>query len=136
MLFKMSAEYAHHDHGESCDLGVKSPDDVLKCFDEFDWAHEISEASRLEKVSPTLSVEDTINRRLIWVSGYSDPKFPSFVSECSFPGIKKRLFGLLGEGMGVVELHTQEFDVRQARRALELFILNDEAGLRKLYEMP
>ena len=136
MLFKVSAEYAHHEHGESTDLGVRSPADVLKCFDEFDWAHEISEAARLGRVSPTMSVEDTTNRRLIWVSGYVDPKFPTFVSECSFPGMKKRLFGLLGEGMGVVELHTQEFDVRQARRAFELFVSSDEAGLRELYEVP
>lgn len=48
MLFKVSAEYAHHKHEESSDLGVTSPADVLKCFDEFDWAHEISEASKSE----------------------------------------------------------------------------------------
>lgn len=133
MLFKVSAQYAHHEHGESNDLGVKSPADVLKCFDEFDWEHEVSEASRLGGVSPTLSVEDATNRRLIWVSGYGDPKAPTFVSECSFPGMKKRLFGLLGEGLGLVELHTEEFNVQQARRAIELFVSDDDAGLPELY---
>ena len=134
MTFKVTCQYAHQDHNESTDLGLMSPAEVLRCFDEFDWEHEITEANRLGKVSPTLSVEDAANRRLIWVSGYDDPKSPTFVSECTFPGMKKRLFGLLGEGLGVVELHTQEFDSRQARRALELFVSNNEAGLRQLYD--
>jgi len=136
MLFKVSVcHHAHQEQMESSDLGVRPPADVLKCFDEFDWTHEISEAIELGR-SATLSVEDATSPRLIWVGGYGDPKFPTFVSECSFPGMKKRLFGFLGEGMGVVELHTQEFDLRQARRAIELFVSNDDAGLRELYESP
>ena len=134
MVFQVSAQYAHQEHTEQIELGVKSPEDVLKCFDEFDWEHQVSEASRLEKVSPTLSVEDAASQRLIWVSGYGDAKFPTFVSECTFTGLKKRLFGLLGEGLGRVELHTDELNLQQARRALELFVANDEAGLRELYE--
>lgn len=134
MLFEVSAQYAHQEHSESTTLGAKSYSEVLSCFDEFDWEHEVSEASRLEKVSPTLSVEDKAGRRLIWVSGYSNPKFPLFVSECTFPGMRKRLFGLLGESMGLVELHSEEFSTHQARQALELFMSNDEAALRQLYQ--
>ncbi|MEQ1765181.1 MAG: hypothetical protein ABL984_18785 [Pyrinomonadaceae bacterium] len=134
MLFEVSAQYSYQDHNESTDLGTKSAADVLKCFDEFDWEHEVSEATRLGKVSPTLSVEDKVGQRLIWVSGYSNPKFPSFVSDCTFPGMAKRFFGLLGEGMGVVELHTEGFNTLQARQALEFFVTNDEAALRQLYQ--
>jgi hypothetical protein len=131
MLFNVNGQYAHQEHMESSDLGMKSPSEVLTCFDEFGWEHQVSEATRLGKVSPTLSVQDEANRRLIWVSGYGNPKFPTFVSECTFPGVKKRLFGLLGPG--IVDLHTEEFDARQARQALELFVSNDEAGLNQLY---
>jgi hypothetical protein len=133
MLFNVNGQYAHQEHMQSSDLGMKSPAEVLTCFDEFGWEHEVSEATRLQKVSPTLSVQDEAERRLIWVSGYGDPKFPTFVSECTFPGLKKRLFGLLHDGPGIVELHTDKFDARQARQALELFVSNDEAGLRLLF---
>lgn len=134
MLFEVSAQYAHHEHSESTALGAKSSSEVLRCFDEFNWEREISEAERLERVSPGLSVEDAASKRLIWVSGYGDPKSPTFVSECSFPGMRKRLFGLLGEGMGIVELHSGDFDTAQARQALEFFVSNDEAALRQLYK--
>ena len=134
MLFNVTSQYAHQEHEESTDLGEMSSTAVLKCFDEFDWAHQVKEANHLGKVSPTLSVADTTNRRLIWVSACGEPSSIEFVSECTFPGMKKRLFGLLGEGPGMVELHTQQFDLTSARRALELFMSVDETSLRHLYE--
>ena len=108
--------------------------DVLKSFDDFDWKNQIMEANRLSKVSPTLSVEDKTNERLIWVSAYGDETYMTFVSECKFRGMKKRFFGLLGEGPGLINLYAERFDMPQARKALELFVANNEAGLRHLYE--
>ena len=131
MLYSVSCQYAHHEHHESTQLGVMAAADVLRCFDEFNWEDQVLEANRLGKVSPTLSVEDKTNDRLIWVSGYGERDI-TFVSECRFTGLTRRLFGLLGPG--TVTLHTQRFNGKEARRALELFMSDQQLELRRLYE--
>lgn len=132
MEFSVSAQYAHQEHSESVHEGKMSSTAVLRFFDNFDWASQVSEASRLNKVSPTLSVEDTTNDRLIWVSGYEDSQKILFVSECTFKVPKTFFFGLIN-WQGVFRLNTQDFLEEAARNALEFFMKNDETALRDLY---
>jgi len=114
MTYSVTCQYAHHDHSESEDLGNKRALEVLQIFDQFPWSEQVEEANRLEKCSPTLSVDDKANRRLIWVSAYGAAAELVYVSECSFPGMKKALFGLI-ERTGIVAFQKDGFTQNQAR---------------------
>ena len=119
---------------ESVNLGSMSPESVLRAFDEFDWRGQVAEATRLQGVSPTLSVEDLSGKRLIWVSGYGEPENISFVSEYTVRRPEKSFFGVIERERAIEIGSTQTFTQTQARRALELFAANSESELRSLYE--
>lgn len=130
MHYSVSCQYAHHQHEESTDLGVMNAVDALRTFDDFKWSEQLEEANHLQKCSPTVSIK--AGERLIWVSVYGAPAAPTFVSECSFPGVKKKLFGLM-QVRGTVNLHADELTFEQSRTAVELFLNGDEDALRSLY---
>jgi len=130
MNYSVSCQYAHHQHEESSHLGVMNEADVLRAFDAFAWSEQVREANRLQKCAPTFSIRAA--ERLIWVSAYGEPAAPVFVSECSFPGAKRILFGLM-QVQGTVHLHADEWTLEQSRRAVERFLSGEEDALRALY---
>ena len=132
MPYAVSCQYAHHDHSESVDLGSLESNDVMREFDRFNWSKQVEEAGRLQKCAPTFAVEDKPGNRLIWVSAYGDPQAPTFVSECRFPQTRKALFGLLTYD-AVTNLHTNDFSLEAARRALENFVAGANDDLQALY---
>ena len=132
MEYAVSCQYAHHDHTESVDLGSLESVGVLQEFDKFDWRKQAEEANRLQKCAPTLSVEDKPGKRLIWVSAYGESGKLMFVSECRFTQVKKTLFGLF-EHEAIVDLHTNDFSLDMARRALWHFLNGAHDDLQALY---
>jgi len=134
MKFEVSCQYAHHNANESVSFGSMLPDSVLRAFDEFDWQGQVIEANRLQGISPTFSVEDPSEKRLIWVSGYGKPERIKFVSECTVRRAKKVFFGLMERERAVEIGHTETFTRDQARRVLELFMSDSESELRSFYK--
>ena len=127
---KVSIQYAHHRHDEfeASELNDK---DALLCFDEIDWPGELKKAEELQRVSPTISIEGW-GDRLIWVSACGSPGAIEFVSEYTFPGKKRMLFGLI-ERDGTIGFDTQRFTIQQAREALAAYINRDHSRLEALY---
>ncbi len=107
--------------GRLDDKGVASAGDILAAFDAFDWPGQISEANRLKRCSPTLSIADADIGRHFWVSGCGTPDAFSFVNEYTFPGEVRRLFGLIRRS-GTVAAPTHDLSPADARRAIELFL--------------
>lgn len=130
MNYSVSCQYAHHQHEESSDLGVMSAVDALQAFDSFKWAEQVEEANRVERCAPTFSI--SAGDRLIWVSAYGEPAAPIFISECSFPGAKRILFGLM-KVQGTVNLRADKWTLEQSRRSVERFLSGEEEALRALY---
>ncbi len=127
--YSYKLEYAN-EHVD--DKGVGTPREILAAFDEFDWPGQISEANRLERCSPTLSVEDVDSERLFWVSGCGTPEEFTFVNHYTYPGRIKRLFGLI-QYSGIVDAPTHDLSPADARRAIESFLdANHEELLRVL----
>lgn len=93
MNFEVSCQYAHHNVNQSVSLGSMQPENVLIAFDEFDWRGQVVEGNRLQGISPTFSVEEPSEDRLIWVSGYGEPENMCFVSECTVERLKKVFLG-------------------------------------------
>jgi hypothetical protein len=130
MNYSVSCQYAHHQHDESGDLRVMSAIETLQAFDAFSWSEQVSEANRLQKSAPTFSI--SAGERLIWVSAYGDPSTPIFISECSFPGVKRILFDFI-QKRGTVHLRANEWTLEQSRRAVERFLSGEDDALRALY---
>jgi|SRR5687767_3931484 len=130
MNYSVSCQYAHHQHDESSDLGVMSAVDALQAFDAFRWSEQVRETNRLQKCAPTFSI--SAGERLIWVSAYGEPSTPIFISECSFPGTKRILFGLM-QVQGTVHLRANEWTLERSRSAVERFLSGEEDALRALY---
>lgn len=127
-------QYAHHTHDESEERGHSSLDDVLKAFDSFDWEGECEKAHKLERVSPTISLESSDKSKMIFVSGVGEKiEDMEFVSHCYYPGIVSKWFGL-SEKMEEVTHDSQTFTHQQSREALRLFMLEDYNSLKRLYE--
>ncbi|WNO11479.1 hypothetical protein [Teredinibacter sp. KSP-S5-2] len=131
-MYRLTMEYAHHNHGESEDLGLFGAEEALDYFDKFDWKLEVERANELQRVSPTLSIKDEQNSRLIWLSAYGSSSSHDFVSECSFPGMVSHLFGLVKKN-GMVFLHHDGFNRNDARKAIQCFVAWSEDELRRLY---
>ena len=100
-MFKLSLQFARHEVSESQDSEVSAAD-ALTAFDEFDWAAEVRASIEIQKCSPTVSLQS--GERVIWLSGVGDPDAPDFISECGFPGVVKKWFGL-SKGPGLVALY-------------------------------
>ena len=128
--FKLSLQLAHHKHDEF-DGSSALAADVMRSFDNFDWKGELERGEQFQRVSPTISVEDS-DGRLIWVSAAGIGYGFEFISEYTYHGIVKRFFGLW-KSEGNVTVETQTFTTTQARLALEHFVEGRHDDLLKLY---
>ncbi len=130
--FNVLLQFAHHQHSENEEHWCTTPEEVTALFDAFDWAGETDKSNRLERVSPTLSVETRQPAALLWVSSIGDAPNLEFISEYTFPADTTRLFGLWS-GSGRKTLHTSSFTLFQAREAVALFTRQAQAELLALY---
>ena len=129
---KVSMQYAHHAHSESDLLGMMDAQEAIGAFDAINWHQQAAQAGKLKKVSPTLSAQK--GSSLIWVSVSGDPPNIAFVSSYSFPGVVKRLFGLISAN-GIVEKHRTDMSPQEARNAIEAFAGDDASALANLYNI-
>lgn len=129
---KVSMQYAHHSHEESDLLGMMDAQETIGAFDAINWHQQATEARKLGKVAPTFSVQR--GSSLIWVSVSGDPPNIAFVSSYSFPGVVKRLFGLITAD-GIVEKHRTDMTPQEARKAIEAFAGDDARVLANLYNI-
>ena len=129
---KLNYQYAHHSHEESEDQPIDDLEQALVSFDQFDWKGEASKANELQKCSPTLTLVIKESEEYIWVSAYDDGNNLMFVSECFFPGIVSKWFGL-SQKHGIVNLSGSELSQQKARRAIEHFIKKEHDELRAMY---
>ena len=129
---ELNYQYAHHSFDESETKSVSSIEDVLSAFDHFDWDNQVQKANELQKVSPTLTLIIDGNREMVWVSAYGEKSDLKFVSECYFPGLVSKWFGL-SKKEGTVNLCSQEFSLENARTVFDLMLNKDYEGLRKIY---
>lgn len=105
---------------------------ALKHFDDFKWEEQAKEAEKLQRTSPTLSLEPHKSKELFWVSVGLDPRMGVFfVSDCYVLG-QKRLFGLIPY-QGLLNFHSQNLTLQSAREALVHFLDRDIPGLRVAY---
>jgi hypothetical protein len=125
VLFKLSIQYARHQHHEF-DESVVFGKDVMQAFDVYDWAGEVLLTETFQRVSPTISVET--DDKLIWVSATD----LDFISEYTYQGEVDRLFGLW-KTAGSITVDTQSFSSAEARRALEFFVAGQHDELLSLY---
>jgi len=126
-----SLQLAEHDHDQVDERGEASPEAILAAFDAFDWTGQVQRANEIEKCSPTFSVRDTERDALFWVSGYGEPSAPTFVTDLSYRGTKKRLFGLLSSE-GIISPRTRTLSLAEARQGVALFVagqINEVARL-------
>ncbi|AQA18788.1 hypothetical protein BST95_11610 [Halioglobus japonicus] len=129
----LNYQYAHHSHDESEEAGLVDAAGALEAFDTFDWEGQSALAEELEKCSPTLSLITLPKKNMIWVSSFKNGSSLTFVSQCLFPGEKKRWFGL-GTKLGTISVDTQNFSTEEARKAIELYVSGNMNELRSLYE--
>jgi len=108
-----SLQYAESDFDEVDDKGIAAPTDILAAFDAFDWPVQARAAEQLQKCAPTFSVREADGKRFLWVSAYGPPDL-KFVNEYSD------------------SRSTRELSLREARRAIELFVEGDHGGLLTL----
>jgi hypothetical protein len=127
---KVFVQRAHHKHDEfeAVELGDEG---VLRCFDEFDWSGELEKVAEFQRVSPTISIEGW-GERLIWVSAAGAPGAIEFVSEYTFPGKKRVLFGLM-ERDATLGFDAQHLTMKLAREALAAYVNRDHTRLEALY---
>ena len=130
MSFKYYVQRSHHDHSESEEYFGSSAE-ILTLFDEFDWDGEVEKANKLGKCAPTISIEAS-GEKLIWVSGAGRRGSLEFVSDYSYPGIQKFLFGLI-KREGIASVDARSFSRNQAREALSLFMQGNHDKLLALY---
>ena len=116
-----SIQMALHQHDESDDHGVATRGEILAAFDALDWPGQIPDANRLQRVSPTFSVQDVEHDRLFWVSGCGAAEEYDFVCAYTYVGVKSNLFGLI-KRRGHIGPDTQNFSLEEARRGIELLV--------------
>ena len=128
---KLSLQYAHYDSYEADDQIIYS-DQAIAAFDTFDWLNEAERSNQIQKVSLTLSLESQ-DGKLIWLSAVGGLENVYFVSEYSYIGTRKRLFGLV-KYTGVLTVDTQNFNLEYARQAILLFASGSHEALLRLYD--
>ena len=127
-------QFAHHNHDQFDERGFVNSEIALEAFDNFDWEGECKKAEEHQRVSPTISLESPDKSKLIWVSAYfGDEKGIRFVSECSYPGVVPKWFGL-SKKMGKISHNTERFTQEQARDVLRLFMLEDYSAIKSTYK--
>lgn len=129
----LNFQYAHNDFSESETESSVSSSRALKAFETFDWIGEAIKANELQKCSPTLTVIREKDKDMIWVSPFERDGTLTFISECYFPGEVSAWFGL-SKKQGTVNLSSQNFRIKDAEKAISLFVQNNQAGLRQHYE--
>ncbi|MCB1647269.1 MAG: hypothetical protein KDI36_17535 [Pseudomonadales bacterium] len=134
MLYAMylaTAQYAQHSHEESVNLKrLTSLKEALDLFDDFDWEGQAVEAQKLQKVSPTLSIQAENGDDLVWVSvGMNPGGSLFFVTECTVQkGMKSILFGLI-KRPNYVGSYNDGASKEMARKVIEEFFdLRDSKG--------
>ena len=113
MRYSYSLQYAESDFDQVDDKGIAAPTDILAAFDAFNWPAQVREANQLQKCSPTFSVREVNGKRLFWVSAYGEPDL-MFVNQYS------------------ESRSSRELSITEARRAVQLFVQGDHAGLVRL----
>jgi len=132
--YRLRIQYAHFDHETYDDRGLVSGDDVLKELDAFDWEGQVVAANQLERCSPTIYVETESGVESIWISGYQDPKSPTFVSECA-GSLEKRpaFFGLVTKTV-CSSAHSQTMSLEGANAAVRALLAGDYDEMIHLVE--
>src|SRR5262249_44796949 len=120
--FTVSVQHAHHQHDEMDNLGTLVPEQVLDAYDQMNWEQEASQAQELQRVSPTFSVQR--GDELLWVSVCGVAPNIEFVSDYSYRGEVRRLFGLL-KYQGTISKDRQDLKPAQARQAIAAFVAED-----------
>ena len=90
-------------------------DDALEAFDRFLWNDQLAEAEQLALCSPTISIEDDGNDRLLWASIVGDDEFQFYA-------------GRLTQTIGTDAVLTQP----EVRNAITLFFRQENKALQDL----
>jgi hypothetical protein len=118
--YSYSVQTAEFDPSRVDERGTANAREILAGFDAFDWPGQVDAANRLQKCSPTFSVKDVDEDRLLWVSGIGDSSGVSFINGYTYIGEIRRMFGLV-RSRGPVGAPTRELSLAEARQAVELF---------------
>ena len=128
MAYAFSLQYAEFDPDQVDERGSASATQILAAFDAFDWPGQVEAANRLQKCSPTFSVPETHRRRVVSRSRTGEPEQISFVNAYTYEGEVRRFLGLF-RGAGPVAALTHELSLKEARRAVELFVRGEHEAL-------
>ena len=130
-MYLATAQYAQHSHEESVNLKrITSLKEALDLFDEFDWEGQAAEAEKLQKVSPTLSIQAENDNDFVWVSVGMEPSGSLFfVTDCAVQkGMKSILFGII-KRPNFVGSYNDGASEEMARNVIEEFFdLRDSKG--------
>ena len=118
--YSYSVQYAEFDPSQVDERGSADAREILAGFDAFDWPGQVDAANRLRKCSPTFSVKNVDEDRLLWVSGIGDSRGVSFINGYTYIGDIRRFFGL-ARSRGPVEAPTRQLSLAEAREAVAFF---------------
>ena len=127
----MSEQLGGDDFDSVHELGAATVRDVLRKFDEKNWATETAAAAATEMCAPTLALRQPDSDHLFWVSSYLSGGELRYVSEFSYPLESPGFFSRL-----LRKTHssprTRELSSAEARKGLELFATESYPDLLEL----
>jgi len=129
---KLSLQIENKENQEILNFEDLTEKQIVEVFNKIDWVAEIEKATEHKKYSPTLSLEEESEDKLIWFSAVGDKDKYVFYSECGFPGEVPSWFGL-SKKIGIISLYTEYFNDTDVVKAIKYFMNNESEKLKKLY---
>ncbi len=120
--YRYSVQYGTSEIDEVEDRGVASSSEIEAAFHAFDWPGEVKNANRIERCSPTFSVQDVDSGRELWVSAHGDPTSFIFVSHYSYIKRVKKWFGLSEGDAHRSPNCRQDLSLGEASEAVRFFL--------------
>jgi hypothetical protein len=126
-------ELAGYEFGQADQKGQIDYPSFIRSFDEFPWIEQIEKANRVQKVFPTLTVNDNEKDEALWVSAAGDSSSHTFLIGYIYP---KKVRGFFGFGRPRVRKWVEIYltdDNEVVKECFRLFFDGDTEGLKARY---
>jgi hypothetical protein len=116
--FTYQVELARYEFGQPDQKGETDYDSFIKSFEEFPWNDQVEKANEIQKVSPTLTVNNNEKNEGLWVSAMGDSRAQVFLIGYIYPKQVKGFFG---------------FGKPRSRKWMEIYLTDDRNVVKECF---